>query len=226
MSDSENSDVEKFDDNDNGHGHDNQTKNIDTDNEDEDVEAEDIMENFKPAKKAKNLNKFFKYVYTSDGLPRNEYKKSDCANQNLTQVECCQNYFKKDALAHKTEYNLEIQGIETCIHCYISFNSQKFADCKDLTPDEAECLKYYIENFTKTHNPTKCSRSKYNSKCFLCEALLGRKPKICTSVSDVEIVDTVIDNSSDKFSKDTKFVLSDVILIDETESGKDFVLIL
>jgi hypothetical protein len=157
--------------------------------------------------------------YTSDGLTRDEYKiSSSSVKELMNRAECCQNYFSQDAFVHKTQYGLEIPGINTCIHCYISFNPQTFVNCENLTHNEEECLKYYIEKFTDGHNPLKCTKSVYGSKCLLCESRLGRKPRVCKTNVDAESVETVLDGSTDK----PLLVMSDILMV--PNDGPEFVL--
>lgn len=200
-------------------GSDREIEKSDTDNE----EPESPRQKSKARCKAKNKKEHnARYKYTSDGLARKEYKDSDCADEDLKQVECCHQYFKENAFSHRTVYGLEIQGIETCIHCYIKFNAQRYTELTDLTKEEEECLKYYIENFTEGHDSTKCTMSVYGSKCFLCEARNGRMPKIfkANDKNNTQVVDTVLDGPSEK----PVLTISDIFMVDRIES--DFMLTL
>ncbi len=50
----------------------------------------------------------------------------------LTITECCQNYVRQNAYAHRIRYGLEIPGIITCINCYFGFNQHKFCNPCDI----------------------------------------------------------------------------------------------
>lgn len=184
----------------------------------------------------KNYNDGTSSIYL-DGLAGDDYRKLDGRERKFfTQSDCCQRYFEAEAFIHKTLYNLEIPGINTCIHCYISFNPQKFFENKtndfdkDLSVGEKECLKYYIENFSKNHDQTKCTRILSGLKCLLCEARLGIKHHICKTNDDFEVIETIINNgrtcdatNSYTFSDSSNnFVISDIMVINNGKN--DFVL--
>jgi len=166
-----------------------------------------------------------KMSYTTDGILPEKYNKHNCEHKNLHQADCCQRYFNKDAYSHQTLYKLSIPGINTCIHCFIGFDVQKYAECDNLTQSEVECLKYYIENFTASHNSEFCSRIKQYGKCLLCESVIGIKPKILRTIDDTsEYVETSLGTSDDPRS----IIISDIILIDKPNEDdvSDYVLVL
>jgi len=154
--------------------------------------------------------------YTHDGLNESDYRRSDVAHENLIRAECCQNYFKVDAYVHQRQYKLGIQGINTCIHCHISFNLHKFAECKDLTQTEEDCLQHYIEKFTDEHGSDICTRTKNYGKCLLCESKIGILPKICRKHdSTVEVIESDLNS----------VITTDILMINRT-NGSDYVLVL
>jgi len=119
--------------------------------------------------------------YTTDGLSEQEYQSSTFQNENLEKSECCGKYFRKEGYEHFKKYNLIIQGVKTCIHCYISFCGYKFIDTSSkekLSKSEIECLSFYLKNFVTDHDTSKCLRTSYGGKCLLCDASLGIYPSI------------------------------------------------
>lgn len=144
--------------------------------------------------------------YTTDGLTRQEYKGSKYTGRTgkkLIQSECCHRFYKNNAFEHKNTYGLEIDGIETCIHCYISFNSKKFIDRTDLTEGEEDCLEYYIKNFTKEHSSIECTRNANGEKCVLC----NEKEKLNKSAIVCETDITSSFGSAEKPSPESKKIL-------------------
>jgi hypothetical protein len=115
----------------------------------------------------------------SDGLVEKDYNNIDIQTKlKYTRCECCQNYFKSEGYSQQIVYNLEIQEMIVCIHCFFSFNIIRFTECKDLTKKEDECLRYYIGNFTKSHKSDRCCRITSYGRCLLCEAQNGTLPPI------------------------------------------------
>jgi hypothetical protein len=123
----------------------------------------------------------------SDGLKPEDVGKVN-PNIKLVRADCCQKYFAPEGYKHQTEFGLQIQGITTCIHCYIDFNSNKFVDCVGMTQKDKECLRYYIDNFTKDHQTSTCLRGKHGGKCILCNALKGRYPSAIATYMEQEMV--------------------------------------
>ena len=183
----------------------------DYDSDDYDNYGEDMIE-----EQSENLIK-----YTSDGLSEIAYRNSEVAWDNLIKAECCHNYFKGNMYTHQTQYKLSIPGINMCIHCYISFNLHKFAECINLSKTEEDCLRYYIDNFTDDHNSEICNRLKIHGKCLLCESKIGIKPKICKKNNAFEVVELNHGTSSDPNNVTT----TDIVLIGKTDVS-DFVLVL
>jgi hypothetical protein len=183
--------------------------------------------------------------YTSDGLSYDNYCKSNVSKRNLKRAECCQKYYTNDGYIHQTEYNLKVEGIQTCIHCYIGYDVQRYADCVDLTNSEEECLKYYISNFTKEHRTIDCNNKTMYGRCLLCEALNGIFPKIVatqtqtlsqTLSQDVatndqkkkeEPVETIIYTTDER-----QIIMTDIVMINDpqtsssTSKEKEFILTL
>lgn len=129
----------------------------------------------------------------SDGIPDNYYRtNSHLFDEKLEHAECCNYYYYKDAYEHKNKYGLYIQGMTTCIHCYISFNIDKYTTYTNLNDKEIECLKYYVEHFTNNHNINNCTRRISYGRCILCESKVGVPPFIInanTSEKDNYITD-------------------------------------
>ncbi len=187
-----------------------------TDSENTDNEDEKQIIVVKKKKPNKKINKYKTLIkYTSDGLPSQKYEKSDVKNDKLVRAECCYNYYKSDAYTHQTKYNLEITGMIVCIHCYFSFNIHKFPECTDLSKNEEECLKFYIDNFTKDHDTVTCQRIKTYNKCILCESKVGIVPKI---------IDKNEENIYEKLPCDT-YNLYDTVIVAK-KPASDFVLVL
>jgi hypothetical protein len=192
------------------------------DNNDEDDEDEYVKnETIKPKHKNKIKNNKVNIIYTSDGLSENNYHKSNVANEELVRAECCHNYFKKHAYIHQTQYKLGIQGINMCIHCFISLNIHKFAECKNLTGAEEECLKYYINTFTKNHSSELCNKIRLHGKCLLCEAKIGIKHKIFTPQESIEYIESNFGTSNDSKS----VTVSDVVLIDAISNNSHIIVL-
>lgn len=126
-----------------------------------------------------------KIKYISDGLNENDYKISNVANNNLVKSHCCGKFFTPAAYMHQTKYGLKIQDMITCIHCYIDFNSYKFIDCLDMTTQDEECLKYYINTFTEEHQTMKCTRTGPGSHCVLCNAIRGIYPPLIAKEMEI-----------------------------------------
>ena len=97
-------------------------------------------------------------------------------HNNLTRAECCHMYLPKECFAHQTTYGLMIHGINTCIHCYVSFCGNRYAESLDLSPQEAKCLKYYVDTFAINHESKQCIRHQHGNKCILCDATRGILP--------------------------------------------------
>lgn len=133
----------------------------------------DIAQTYEDARQCDFQKKHIKY--TSDGLSENEYQRSDVINDNLMQSECCGKYFKYNAYMHQTKYKLSVVGMHTCIHCFHVFNNHKYEICKDVSENELNCLKYYLNNFTNEHDVKKCITCTY-TKCFLCDSKNGIFP--------------------------------------------------
>ena len=160
--------------------------------------------------------------YTSDGLSDTEYFISNVVNQYLTKAECCQYFFKPDAYAHQTLFKLSIQGMNTCIHCYISYNLHKFTDCKKLSKIEDDCLWYYIDNFTDEHDLKTCTRKNNYGKCLLCESKVGIKPKQINNDNTLDVVELKHGSLTDDLINITT---TDIVLIGNNNS-RNFMLIL
>jgi len=112
-----------------------------------------------------------------DGLSQREYDKLKQRTEYKLS-DCCQRYYTNIGYVHQNKFNLSIQDMTICIHCYISYSIKRFTECKDLSKNETECLRYYIDNFTDKHDAESCQRVSNYGKCLLCEAKLGIKPSI------------------------------------------------
>jgi len=114
-------------------------------------------------------------IYTTDGLDEQSYNCSDVKEQKtkISICEGCRRYFKDEAYEHKNRYNLGIEGVNICIHCYFSFNITKYVNNINLTIDNKKCIKYYIKYFTQQHNTNTCIRMKVLNKCLLCDIKNG-----------------------------------------------------
>lgn len=188
---------------------------------DEDVEEDHSEDDDEPSSAKKSKKSSHVVKYKSDGLNDNDYRRSDVAHEDLVKAECCHNYFKAEAYAHQTQFKLSIQGINMCIHCFISFNLHKFADCNNLTKTEEDCLRYYIEKFTDDHASETCTRNKVYGKCLLCESKVGIKPKIFKKLDAFEVVESNHGSSNDP----NNITTTDIVLINKTDAT-DFVLVL
>jgi hypothetical protein len=145
-----------------------------------DMEREDNSDSEEEyPQKIKNIVK-----YIHDGLTDNEYRQSNVANNNLVKSDCCQKFFTQEGYMHQTKYGLKLQGMNTCIHCYITFNSHKFIDGQDMTQEEKDCLRYYVNTFTEDHQTMKCLRTNYGGKCVLCNTIRGVHPPLI--IKDME----------------------------------------
>lgn len=189
----------------------NSDNNYDENNYDEDLEDEEEEE--------EPENNMMSNKYTTDGLPEEIYKKSEVRweKPKLVRAECCQKYFRSNAYDHGTKFGLNVDGINTCIHCYFGFNVYKYEDITKLTDSEKKCLNFYTENFAKQHDNSNCDNLTQFNKCFLCETQSG---VYSNSTNDSllvdEIVDTVIDNI---------VIAHDVITIKKNDAS-DYVMIL
>lgn len=153
--------------------------------------------------------------YTTDGLSESDYNKSDVCNQGgCVKSECCGFYFNADGYTHQTKYYFGIEGMNICIHCYFSFNIEKYTKCVNLNEQEIECLKYYIDNFTEQHNSIKCNRIKSYKKCLLCESKIGIKPVVCRDQNDE---DTDLNDLS--MNDETNILISDVRYVSTNPTG-------
>lgn len=150
-----------------------------SDIDDDDDDDEDEEDYPRP-----NVNRI---KYITDGLNENDYKQSDVANNGLVRSDCCFKFFTKEGYIHQTKYGLKIQGMNTCIHCYVSFNSHKFIECLDMTQQDEECLRYYINTFTEEHQTMKCTRTSYGGQCVLCNAIRGIYPPLIRKDMDKEM---------------------------------------
>lgn len=160
-------------------------------------------------------------MYTHDGLTEDEYKRSNVyKDTHIKRSECCHLYYKEDCYAHKKKYGLGIQGIMTCIHCYICFNSHKFASGLDLTPMERDCLKYYVENFSKGHKIGSCNRIKIVGSCILCQYMKGYGPISCMSTVKGKVVEDVVTDTTG----DAKVVYADIIEVEKLQHTVKLVL--
>ncbi|VBB18508.1 hypothetical protein YASMINEVIRUS_971, partial [Yasminevirus sp. GU-2018] len=193
--------------------HDEDYSDRDEDHEEQDHDYDDEEEEEEVPYKAKKL-----VHYNGDGLDEKDYKHSDVATDKLVRSECCHKYFNKSAFEHQLKYGLTIPGLNTCIHCFMSFNTHKFADSIDLTKQEAECLKFYINTFMNDHNPGKCMRAQHGGKCILCDATRGVLPPLLARELEAvrgTVQADVIDNCS----------INDVIAIERPKQyGSGFVL--
>jgi len=116
-------------------------------------------------------------IYTTDGLGEKSYNRSDVKRQGkkVSMCEGCSRYYKDEAYIHKNRYYLGIEGVNICIHCYFSFTITKYVNNIDLTMNNKECIKYYIDYFTRQHNTEECIRMKLLNKCLLCDSKNGIK---------------------------------------------------
>ena len=121
--------------------------------------------------------------YTTDGLDEKEYLNSDIKQKTkkVTKCHCCHKYYLAESYFHTIKYKLEVSGILTCIHCYFSFNIAKYIDNINLTLNDKECIRYYIEYFTSQHDIKKCDRIKSYNQCLLCNSKKGIKPSYMIS---------------------------------------------
>jgi len=154
----------------------------------------------------------------SDGLVEKDYNNIDVQTKlKYTRCECCQNYFKSEGYRHQMVYGLEIQEMIVCIHCFFSFNIIQFTECKNLTKKEDECLRYYIDNFTKSHKSDRCCRITSYGRCLLCEAHNGTFPPIFKkNIIEVEQPDPT-HNVGD-------FRMNDVVYVKKGETNYQLVL--
>ena len=161
--------------------------------------------------------------YISDGLTENDYKMSNVANDGLVRSECCLRFFTKDGYMHQTKYGLKIPGMNTCIHCYISFNSNKFVDGYDMTPQDEDCLRYYVNTFVDDHQTTKCTKTGYGGQCILCNSIRGVYPPLI--VKDMKIAQEL--NASNTDNTDIFNNFNNIRFINRPTSTKTpFVLVL
>ena len=121
--------------------------------------------------------------YTTDGLDEKEYTVSKIKQKGkkVIRCECCYKYFLVKDYAHTALYELKVQDIIACIHCYFSFNITKYIDNIELTLNDKKCIKYYIDNFTSHHNTKKCDRMKSYNICLLCNSKKGIIPSYIMS---------------------------------------------
>jgi len=183
-------------------------RNDDTDDEDEEEEYPRPVVN--------------RIKYISDGLNENDYKQSNVVNNGLVKSDCCFKFFTKEGYMHQTKYGLKIQGINTCIHCYVSFNSHKFIECLDMIQQEEECLRYYINTFTEEHQAIKCTRTSYGGQCVLCNAIRGIYPPLIRKDKEKEMNLLIKDDTNSNNDFDN------VLIFDKTLNSKNlsFVLVL
>ena len=162
------------------------------------------------------VRKLIKVNY-HDGLSQREYDRLKNDKKEYKLSDCCQKYFNNEGYIHQNKFDLSIQDMTICIHCYISYSIKRFAECKDLTKNETDCLRYYIDNFAEKHNVEACQRIANYGKCLLCEAKIGIKPPIYK--------DEVIDESKklENVKTDDINYISDNEMYD-SEYEDDFVL--
>jgi hypothetical protein len=122
-------------------------------------------------------------VLYPEGLTEYEINELGC-KKYYNRAECCQRYYEPTEFEHSTLYNLYIEGVNTCIHCYFGLNLHKYSDNFDpleLTKNELACYNYYLDNYTKTHSESKCFIKDMYKKCILCDNLKNKfflpKPK-------------------------------------------------
>jgi hypothetical protein len=139
----------------------------------------------------------------------------------------------KNAYDHQKKYNLKIDGMKSCIHCYFSYISYKFANDykgEKLSKAEEECLLFYLTNFVNDHNTTKCTRTQYGGKCLLCDAKLGIYPIMTASANIKENMNPLHTDQlyATAFTCVDDFVINDVIVVDPItfKTNDKFVLVL
>lgn len=172
-----------------------------------------------------NQNKFTKNIQTTEksSFVSLDGVKDNNNNKSLKQPVCCYKYFDDRAFEH-VKKGLIVEGLDTCIHCYISFNMHKYGKDENLTKPEEECLDYYINTCLADHNTKECTRVIAGFECILCNVSQGiyppsiekkRKPKVTYEVQrvddnyieDVVIVSTPEGSNMTSSSKKDQIVL-------------------
>jgi|SRR5579872_2679569 len=159
--------------------------------------------------------------YNSDGLTNDEYRAANMLRGQLIRADCCQRYFSQEGYVHKTKYGLNFAGMNTCIHCYFRLNEYKLSENSDITPQEIECLKYYINNFVEEHQPSKCGGTNFGGKCVLCDAIRGVYPPVVAK--DMIAIDEIVNDDSigcadnDDIYNDIRIIKRSNILSKENE---------
>ena len=154
--------------------------------------------------------------YNSDGLTEAEYKESKILRGQLTQAECCRKFFSQEGYVHKIKYGLNFAGLNTCVHCYFRLNDYKFGEKSDITQQEIECLKYYINNFVEEHQPAKCSITNFGGKCILCDAVRGVYPLVIAK--DMIAIDEIVNDNSIMCDIDNDDIYNDIKVIKQNNT--------
>jgi hypothetical protein len=159
-------------------------------------EIEDVEEEVLKKKSAS------KKIYTSDGVENADKSNTNVPADSLIPADCCHKYFTEEGYIHQSRYGLYVQGMNTCIHCFVAFNTHVYSEKSTFDDNkmqkEKECLTYYIQNFSTQHDNKKCMRTKYGGKCFLCEAQIGVYPAFMTQTiespqeEDSDVVKTML----------------------------------
>lgn len=161
-----------------------------------------------------NQNKFSKNTPNTEKSSLDGVKDNN-NNKSLKQAGCCYKYFDDRAFEHVRK-GLKIEGIDTCIHCYIGFNMHKYGKIENLTKIEEECLNYYINTCLAEHNTKECTRVIAGFECILCNISQGvyppsierkRTPKLnyeVQKVNDNYIEDVVIVSSDESNTSSNK----------------------
>lgn len=154
----------------------------------------------------RNTSKIHNNKYITDGFDEKEYKQFNTLHMGLVQAECCHRWFNSSAFEHQYKFSLTVPGMNTCIHCYIDFNSHIYMYKSDLVQNEGDCLKYYIENFSFGHNSDKCIRKYGDRNCVLCGVKNGYMPPFLQNLN----------------IQDSQDISSGIIVMDRPESWNDY----
>jgi hypothetical protein len=201
----------------NRYGNDRYGRNDSDEEEDYDDPEEELNEDVKD-----NHLKQNRIIYTNDGLTETNYRYSNIPKKDLTKCESCLRYFNADGYEHQNKYGYQIPGMIICIHCHISFNLDKYGNCKNLSKKDEELLTHYIEKFTEEHISISCSRNEVYGKCLLCQSKLGIKPAIIAMAKtnneiNVKLLETKI--------SENVIISNDLAFVDRKDKS-DFVLTL
>lgn len=140
-------------------------------------------------------------MYTTDGVLGSNL--TYFAGEKLEQCECCQRFYRQHAFEHQNK-GYCIDGINTCIHCYIGLNLEKYGN-KTSNHDESNQLYDYLREYSKEHNSKVCHNLKTYGRCLLCEHLSSIKNAMKNTTNDND------KNSNNQC--DANFVNDDKIIV-------------